>query len=690
MTPGILEASQFPFQVDLFSVRAATFNISNPAVRIYGGFNGGETARLTCSGSGSCTAQEPGDDCVGGTGTCVENRPFASPAILSGDIDNDNTLDTDNAYHVVTYDTYDASNHPVLDGFTVEYGYANGSNPDNQGAAVQIRDNSRCIPGGPILRNCIFEDNYSSGHAAVNDHAVTTEIHDCTFRYNLAGTAASTESRGAGLLVEVGNTKVTNCMFDSNTVVALENDDHFGEGGGVWVGLNRDCTVAGGSYDCQQGFDEDCDGVGEAIGVVEIKNSEFCNNEAERGGGIYIDAEENNDHEPEYRPGPKVRVIDCSFYNNVTYGRYLPPGLPYVRGGAGIWNESGQAFNVSNSSFVGNEAYGVDGHDECEQNEEPKRSNEIQYGGAIYNIVPSGMSGTTVDIDNCLFRENKAAAGGAIYNLGPLVACITNCDFESNVAKHWHEGCVGNLSAGGASFDAEDTVMSYVNCRFLDNSADRGGAIWQISVTHLENGLLVGNLATTGNGGAVLFESNKSCPPPMTPCPSTVTNCTIVGNDADDKGGGIARLGTQSLNVFNTILWGNTAAGSVVDDQLHITSSNGVSLTYSAIEDYWSECEFWGWGCALWFICTVPCDEHNLEDDPGFVSAAGGDFHLGSTSPCIDVGSNADAPLDTCDVNGDENTSESTPDLDLAARIVDGPDPGSTPTVDMGCYEYQP
>jgi hypothetical protein len=67
----------------------------------------------------------------------------------------------------------------------------------------------------------------------------------------------------------------------------------------------------------------------------------------------------------------------------------------------------------------------------------------------------------------------------------------------------------------------------------------------------------------------------------------------------------------------------------------------------------------------------------NIDADPLFIDAEGGNFRLQEGSPCIDTGSNDAVPDDV------------TTDLDGNLRIVDG-DGDDVATVDMGAYEFQP
>jgi hypothetical protein len=110
-----------------------------------------------------------------------------------------------------------------------------------------------------------------------------------------------------------------------------------------------------------------------------------------------------------------------------------------------------------------------------------------------------------------------------------------------------------------------------------------------------------------------------------------VKNCTIVSNT------GLGIVASSSATITNSIIWGNNP-----------NLSGGCSATYS-----------WVGG-----------------NDPGFVNAASENYHLASSSSCIDVGDNSVVPSGDKDIDGDD-------------RIIDG-DGNQTATVDMGADEYKP
>ena len=131
----------------------------------------------------------------------------------------------------------------------------------------------------------------------------------------------------------------------------------------------------------------------------------------------------------------------------------------------------------------------------------------------------------------------------------------------------------------------------------------------------------------------------------MVNCNGDIINCTIADNTASEGGG----LSHSDGNITNCIIWGNHFK------QLAYSSHP----TYSCIGDFAG-----GVG--------------NIYIKPGFVNAAGADYHLRFDSACVDAGTNE--PI--WELGLDE-------DIDGNARPFDGNHDG-TAVADMGAYEVSP
>ncbi|RKY11264.1 MAG: hypothetical protein DRP82_07670 [Planctomycetota bacterium] len=143
-----------------------------------------------------------------------------------------------------------------------------------------------------------------------------------------------------------------------------------------------------------------------------------------------------------------------------------------------------------------------------------------------------------------------------------------------------------------------------------------------------------------------------------------MNNCTFSGNSASSYGGAICCYNSSNPTLNNCILWGDTASSSGNEVYLYVFGSS-CRLNYCCVDNT----GYGGW--------TGNITENNcVYDDPQFVDAANGDYHLKDTSPCIDAGDNSLLP------------SGVDKDLDGNPRIVDGDNDG-TATVDIGAYEKQ-
>ena len=242
------------------------------------------------------------------------------------------------------------------------------------------------------------------------------------------------------------------------------------------------------------------------------------------------------------------------------------------------------------------------------------------------SVGTSGSAPTNTLLRGFTVRNGSAYVGGGIYG-----GTAENCVISNNTAQAYGGGtiqtvCRDCLVVGNSAgqYGGGTAYGDVWRCVITKNTAFCGGGTYK-SPTH--NSLITFNTVTGGGGGSYQ---------------NSLYHCTVYGNAAD-QGGGI-----YSGNVINCIFAGNSA--------------NAGMDTYSATMTY---------SCATDNVNLLGDGEGNISDDPCFVEAATGDFHLSENSPCINTGSS------------DESVLSEWFDIEGNARICDG-------RTDMGAYEYQP
>ncbi len=264
-------------------------------------------------------------------------------------------------------------------------------------------------------------------------------------------------------------------------------------------------------------------------------------------------------------------------------------------------------------------------------------------GGGVFCNVDGGGTGQ-ITLQGCTLENNSATAGASSYPRGggagafysvdataSLVVTIADCVVTANTAAD---------RGGGFTFE-EPSLVNVTSCRIANNVSGGGpvggGGVWstatQLNVT---NCLVVGNSAADAGGGLAIATANTNTN-------YAILNCSIAGNTAPGVGG-LYLLGPTSGTVSGSIVFGN--AGVSIGG----TTGYGLSVTFSAVDSG--------------FFASNPT---NISDDPQFVDPASGDYHLASSSPCVDAGGPPAASLPPLDVDG-------------TARIVNG-------LVDMGADE---
>lgn len=248
------------------------------------------------------------------------------------------------------------------------------------------------------------------------------------------------------------------------------------------------------------------------------------------------------------------------------------------------------------------------------------------YADGVLNRTTVVLGRSYVEPQSVL--DGFTVTGGYAMSLtdwggGVRYGYVKNCIIKNNSA----------LVGGGAVL----AILS--NCKLLENTAlvAGGGGVF----LNTENCLIAGNQVDSSLLEFLIGEGARG---PVTGvggglAGSSANYCTIVGNATKTYGGGIAGSGAD-----NSIIVGNSADlgnANVYQENFysHLCLPDG-SLT--------------GNGC--------------ISDAPAFVNAAGGDYTLQSSSPCIDAA----------------DYSQSHYNQDVAGnRRVSGP------ATDMGCYEYQ-
>ena len=180
-------------------------------------------------------------------------------------------------------------------------------------------------------------------------------------------------------------------------------------------------------------------------------------------------------------------------------------------------------------------------------------------------------NGGTCTLTNVTIQNNKAGYGGAIQNSGTLTA--TSCIFQNNIATN----------AGGAIFSSYSATLS--SCTITDNSANEGGAgIYASEALSCTSCTLSNNSISDSNmsGGGIYY-----CGSANTTNKLTIDGCTINGNSAGYRGGGIIMHvnGTTYCNgeiKGATNIYGNSAkdAGGLALHASNVTCTLSAGTIY--------------------------------------------------------------------------------------------------------------
>ncbi|GIW44375.1 MAG: hypothetical protein KatS3mg077_1657 [Candidatus Binatia bacterium] len=365
--------------------RSATFQLQN-GVAVYGGFLGTE-------------------------GSLAQRDPSNNVTVLSGDIDQNDTTDSNgvvasyadiagnNSYQVVTGSGTNAS--AVVDGFTVTGGRANGPiGPCAQicGAGM-FNDN-----GSPTVANVTFSGNFSdnAGGGMANVNGASPTVENARFVGNRAG-------QGGGMAnLDGSSPAISRSSFASN----LARVGTGGNGGGMFNLNGSTPRLAGVVFWANEALVNGGGVFNQTNSAAIFENVGFFGNKAGFGGGLYNLASSN------------AQLVNGVFSGNVAFR---------TGGGAGggmLNNNS--APTLTNVTLSGNVAAG-----------------DIQEGGGILN-----GNGSAPALVNVILWGNVATTGAEMRNSGGSIPQISFSIVRGSGGSG--SGWVGSFGTdGGGNLDVD-------------------------------------------------------------------------------------------------------------------------------------------------------------------------------------------------------------------------------------------
>jgi len=233
-------------------------------------------------------------------------------------------------------------------------------------------------------------------------------------------------------------------------------------------------------------------------------------------------------------------------------------------------------------------------------------------GGAVR------LLSSNVEFLHCTFANNSAlpsqGMGGAVYGINTSETCFTHCKFYKNTG--YSEGGAIKLTS---DFDGEIT-----DCAFIENSTSYGGGaimLYSVVDTKVTNCLFADNYTNYSNGGAI-----ESLGVGLNTI--FISNCTMVGNTANNGSGGAAAFYFAQVDLVNCIVYNNNSAYD--DDNVYVDAGSS-----SATVNY----------CNITMPEYNTTGDNNIETDPLFVDINSGDYSLQEDSPCIDAGTDIGLPF---------------------------------------------
>ena len=231
-----------------------------------------------------------------------------------------------------------------------------------------------------------------------------------------------------------------------------------------------------------------------------------------------------------------------------------------------------------------------------------------------------------VRLEHLTFQDGfDANAGGAIFCNGGAQLVVHDCDFTGNYSA-WDSGAI---RVGGAS-----TIATFTECEFRNNYAVQGGAAIQVQLGAslvMYDCTIRDNATETIGGGLTIWQSFAE-----------LRRCLFLHNTGYGAGAIHLEQGTAEIassTFHDNITYDNGTVTLSGDSYLnlkntifsHDRAGYAVAVLYGECDH---ECNDYH-GNAGGAIFGDSIHPGEIQTDPQFANAAGGDFDLLPTSPCL-------------------------------------------------------
>jgi hypothetical protein len=354
----------------------------------------------------------------------------------------------------------------------------------------------------------------------------------------------STSIDGGGLITLSANNSgifsVTAGQMLTLTGITIENGTTSGNGGCIYVdggslllmnSVVKSCTSNANSF-------EGGGGIYSNNGTVTIISSTLTSNQASGGAAI------------ESYGTASLNILNSVVYNNnaiLRAGAILNYGVMTVTNST-IDNNTASGFHSGTCGGIIN--YGT----LTINNSDVSGNFSIYATGGIQNYGTLALNGSTLNRNRTGY-----GLGGGLDNQG--TATLNNSAVMSNTSDIGNGGGISNLgmlavvssTLSGNQADSGGGILNLatlivVSSTISGNSAAAAGGIENVGTATVMNSMFSGNTATYLDGGGILNDGNGIM---------TLTNSTISGNSAGQRGGGISN--TNMLTLTNVTLSGNSA-----------------------------------------------------------------------------------------------------------------------------------